>query len=200
MNEFFAQLTLARNDDLEGWMNILFLVIIAVFWALGGIIKAKARKNKAEEETPSDETSRGRKVSSRFALKESHQTRQPSPVGLGLSRQYRRQIEQLRRKINGPRPVVVSLESQKKSNVVNSEKYIPAKKAGIAGPPEYKKEPIISTKIDYRDKSSESVSTVLTIDSLFDYTNPDDLKRAILHYEILGKPLSLRSSAEQHTI
>jgi hypothetical protein len=28
---------------------------------------------------------------------------------------------------------------------------------------------------------------------LLDYSDPEELRRAILHYEILGKPLSLRS-------
>ncbi|GAF93489.1 unnamed protein product [marine sediment metagenome] len=32
---------------------------------------------------------------------------------------------------------------------------------------------------------------------LLDYSDPDDLKRAILHYEILGKPLSLRGPQGQ---
>ncbi len=34
---------------------------------------------------------------------------------------------------------------------------------------------------------------------LLDYSDPDDLKRAILHYEILGRPLSLRDLS-QHII
>jgi hypothetical protein len=31
---------------------------------------------------------------------------------------------------------------------------------------------------------------------LSDYENPESLRRAILHYEILGKPLSLRDPSE----
>ena len=31
---------------------------------------------------------------------------------------------------------------------------------------------------------------------LSDYENPENLRRAILHYEILGKPLSLREPGE----
>jgi hypothetical protein len=33
--------------------------------------------------------------------------------------------------------------------------------------------------------------------SIIDYADPDALKKAILHYEILGKPLSLRDSSER---
>jgi len=29
-------------------------------------------------------------------------------------------------------------------------------------------------------------------EALLDYADPDEIRRAILHYEILGKPLSLR--------
>ncbi len=35
-------------------------------------------------------------------------------------------------------------------------------------------------------------SPEVSIETLLKFEDPDDLKRAILHYEILGKPLSLR--------
>ena len=42
MNDLLEQIILAaRNNDVEGWMNILFVVVLAVLWAVGGIVKAK---------------------------------------------------------------------------------------------------------------------------------------------------------------
>ena len=40
----------ARNNDLEPWMNILFLVVLAVVWAIGGFIKAKTRAPEDEDD------------------------------------------------------------------------------------------------------------------------------------------------------
>ncbi|MHC4749955.1 MAG: hypothetical protein ACYTFW_08780, partial [Planctomycetota bacterium] len=40
----------ARNDDSEGWMNILFVVVLAVFWIIGGIVKAKGKKPKEHDQ------------------------------------------------------------------------------------------------------------------------------------------------------
>ena len=36
--------------------------------------------------------------------------------------------------------------------------------------------------------------------AVIDYSDPDALKKAILHYEILGKPLALRDEAAQTSV
>jgi len=41
MNYSFAQIIVARGNDIEGWMDILILVIVAVVYGLGTILKAK---------------------------------------------------------------------------------------------------------------------------------------------------------------
>ena len=40
----------------------------------------------------------------------------------------------------------------------------------------------------------EPVGSLLTIEDFFDVSNPEDFRRAILCYEILGRPLSLRDT------
>jgi hypothetical protein len=57
MIKLSAQIILAaRSDDVEGWMNVLVVVLLAVFWAIWGVLKARAKKNEAEkeEEEPSE--------------------------------------------------------------------------------------------------------------------------------------------------
>jgi hypothetical protein len=50
MNTFLAQIILARrNEDAESWMNILFVVVLAVFWVLGGILKAKSKSAQSRQ-------------------------------------------------------------------------------------------------------------------------------------------------------
>src|SRR4030042_4941694 len=45
-SQFFI---VAQNQDLEGWMNILIVVVLAVFWAIGGIVKAKAEQARMQK-------------------------------------------------------------------------------------------------------------------------------------------------------
>ena len=48
MNEILAQIMLlARRSSDKGWGNILFIVFLAIFWVIGGILKAK--KNAQEK-------------------------------------------------------------------------------------------------------------------------------------------------------
>ncbi len=208
MDHLLAQIILAaRNDDFEGWMNILFVVIIAVFWALGGILKAKTKNVKEEaEETSSDRPPRKRKqlpaIEKKDLFKRHFRTRS---VGPETSRQYRRQIEQLRRRVSRSRPIAVSMETEKKAVTISdkeirlearaTEQAVEVQQA-IREHPELKSEPIDILKNKYPDIQSERAAPVVYTDSLLNYTDPDELKRAILHYEILGRPLSMRGPDE----
>src|SRR4030042_3496810 len=109
MNDLYTKIILAARDDIEGWMNILFVVILAVFWALGGILKAKSKRFITEQDESSpDGTSHKRNVSSKFARQDLNQKiKQSSSTASNLRRQYRRQVEQLRRRIS-PRPIALS--------------------------------------------------------------------------------------------
>lgn len=190
MNEFLTQIILARNDDVENWMNILFVVIIAVFWALGAFLKARARNVKEESEEPqSDKPARRRPKTSTGLRKEFFkQLGFSHPAGPGSGRQYRRQIEQLRRRITRPRPTSISIGTEKKPIAVPSEEKHP----------KLTSEPSID--IELKDKETvthrETPGAAFVFESLLDFTDTDDLRRAILHYEILGKPLSLRNPGE----
>ena len=53
MNFILAQVVLAGpGDEGEGWMNILFIVVLAVFWVVGGIIKATSKKPQERQNQP----------------------------------------------------------------------------------------------------------------------------------------------------
>jgi hypothetical protein len=188
MNELFAQI-LARNEDVENWMNILLVVIIAVFWALGGLLKARSRKVKGESEEPqSDKPARKRPQTSTNLKKEFFkQLGFSHPAGPGSSRQYRRQIEQLRRRITRPRPTSLSMGTEKKPISIPSKE----ERSKLTS------EPVIELKDkDVVAIQQEMLGAAFAVKSLLDYTDPDELRRAILHYEILGKPLSLRNPGE----
>jgi hypothetical protein len=61
-------------------------------------------------------------------------------------------------------------------------------------------EPIVKTVKGLQDRrvseSEQLPESAYLSEILTDYADPDELRRAILHYEILGKPLSLREPAE----
>jgi len=167
MNELFAQTILAaRNEDIEGWMNILIVVVLAVFWAIGGILKARSKKPEQEEEQLTDKPTR-------------RQTAIP-------------QVEQLRRRVRRPQPVVQATIPKKPIPVLTSE--------AIEEPKLPKLKPQVQPAVEeipqLISKPVERPELRPDIESLLDYADPDELRRAILHYEILCKPLSLRGPGE----
>jgi len=58
-------------------------------------------------------------------------------------------------------------------------------------------QPAIEQLTQLISKPVERPEPGLAMESLLDYADPEELRRAILHYEILGKPLSLRGPGEQ---
>lgn len=65
---------------------------------------------------------------------------------------------------------------------------------GIKGLPQYTTAPVEGLKDSRAHISAEKPAAQSPLEALLDldYAHPDELKKAILHYEILGKPVSLR--------
>jgi hypothetical protein len=204
MTELLAQIILAgRSDDAEGWMNILIVVVLAVFWVIGGIIKAKAKKPGAPNEQLPAKPVRKPPLHSRDAREQMlRRLQRPADSAQGQRQQPRPAAQQ-------PRMRFADLQAAVRKFAVEAEqafqpqsgKPTPELKPVLTEPkipPETvkTKEPIGKTVKRLQDKlvsepeqmpESEYLSELLT-----DYANPEELRRAILHYEILGKPLSLR--------
>jgi len=194
MNELLAQTILAaRNEDIEGWMNILIVVVLAVFWAIGGILKARTKKPEQEQEQLAGKPTRRQPPADTGVQKELFQQSRDARAAVAASaRQYRRQVEQLRRKVRHPRPFVQATIPKKPMPVITSEAVeepkLPALKPEV--------QPAVEELPQLISKPVERPEPRLAIESLLDYADPDELRRAILHYEILGKPLSLRGPGE----
>jgi len=170
MNELLAQIVPAArnsNDD-RGWMNILVLVLLAVFYGLGSILKAKSKKveQQGEEQLP-------RKPA-----------RKPPGVARGLEKRFvqrpgRATGPAQRRKVMRPQPVVPRFAAE-----VEEAIRLPTL------------EPLEVSKLSPLGLPEEAGEVVIE-EPLLDYADADELTRAILHYEILGRPLSLRGPGEQ---
>jgi len=219
MENLLAQLILAaRNSDSEdtGWMQMLVFIVLAVFYAVGSILKARANKQqKLEQEEP------GRKppestAGAPMAFKQTPYQQAQRPVGRTPKSQPRpQQVQPSRRKIVRPQAAgrKPSIKTEQAIELPTLEA-LETPKVSLPGPqlqadleelPEFtvetvKKDIRLSSVEAMGDKrigiAGETPQTKYLAEILLDYDDPEKLRRAILHYEILGKPLSLRSPSE----
>jgi len=204
MSELLAQLILARrSDDAENWMSILVFVILAVIWAIGGIVKAKANKAGDQDEQSPAKPVRKPPLHSREA-REQMLRRLERPAGSAQS-----QSKKPRPAGQQPRMKFADLQAAVRKFAVEaeqafqpqSEKKTPALKPVLTDPQIPPKtvehpEPISKIVKGLQDKRAYEPEQMPESEYLYelltDYADPEELRRAILHYEILGKPLSLR--------
>ncbi len=153
-----------NNDDGGGkWVQLLVFILVVVFWLIGGIAKTRARRF---EEAPPDEGKGGPRL--RQKMKGSrHAVRMPA-------RRVARPQPQAR--ATEIQPVAETFAEPLAEEQVSfaQQKFVKLKGLGkmkMTG----KTEPMAQPSIDLK------------------FDDSDDLKRAILHYEILGKPISLRN-------
>jgi len=206
MSELLAQIILAgRSDDAEGWMNILIVVVLAVFWAIGGIIKAKAKKPGGPNEQLPGKPAHKPPLHSRDAREQMlRQLQRPADSAQDQRQQPRPAAQQPRMKFADLQAAVrkFAVEAEQAFQPQSGKK-TPELKPVFTEPKITPKtveltEPTGKTIKGLKDKrayepeqmpESEYLSGLLS-----DYANPEELRSAILHYEILGKPLSLRDS------
>ncbi len=173
MNYCLAQIVLAaRGDDAEGWINTLVIVLLVVFWAIGGILKARAKKTKIEDEIEDEEDEYGEEP-----LKLTAHPSTAKPRGVAV---WRPQPQRIRA---GAKTLAEEVEPRPAKPTVTVRKAREPKTAVAKVTSEWAKKPV-------------SAPEEPTIEPLLSAEEPDELKKAILHYEILGKPLSLRGPAE----
>ncbi len=165
-------------------MQLLIIVVLAAIYGVGGLLKARANKleRKQEEQLgrkPAPEPSEGTVAVKRLPARPDEQAQRPSPPM--QRRQYRPQVRPPGRKIMRPQPSVQKFIT-KEEPAVWPETLEPQLQ------PELKD---IHIGIPSKTEQPETV-----IESLLGFDDPDLLRKAILHYEILGRPLSLRSPSE----
>jgi hypothetical protein len=206
MNAFLSQIIfLARNGDGGSWTNILFIVGLAIFWAVSGILKAtkanKAKQKGKEQLTrkPVFKTSDRARVGKPESFQKTAYKQMQHPPGRTPYRgEPKPQIQPPRRKIVRSQPAVQKL-AIKKAPVVPIETIemveepgLPQVQPEIQELPEYTSKTVKGLEAMRVRTPAEIDRTKYLAELLSDYTDPEGLRRAILHYEILGRPLSLR--------
>ena len=214
MNFLLVQIVLAQNYDIEGWMDILVLVVIAAVYGLGALIRAKSKK--AEEQNREQQPGKPQ--------------RKPQTSGRGVLEQFIREVkkaaeeaktgtemrppgQKIPQKTAQAQAVLQKYTTTSKQGVSIQSKTEPAKpkvpepakvqvdldKLGEIDKDIYTLPDITSQVVGLRGKSkkkpAEVVKPMQLSEVLADYEDPEELKRAILHYEILGRPLALRDSS-----
>lgn len=220
MNNILAQIILvARGNDIEGWMDILILVLVAAAYGLGAILKTKKGK-KVQEQTEQPQTRKpqrrpaaGRGVLEQF-IREIQRAVEPLQ-----EQESRPTVQQARPKIAHPQAAQAvrkyTAEARQASQTIPAA---PAEEPKPSIPavqvqPAFEEIPELGTSIqelpDFTGKTveelagkgvgmpAEVVESIYLSEVLSDYADPEELRRAILHYEILGRPLSLRDPSGQ---
>jgi hypothetical protein len=172
MNDFVTQIVCgARGFNIEdnGWVQLLVFVVVAVIYALGSI--AKMRKVKTGE---GEEPAGGL----------------PHTPGTGYKAAIRFVSATRTADKSDRRPKVASVEVAQ------------VQPAPISSPPPAGQVMELATRTGSELEikgvpiPSEVPVPAYLAGILSDYADPEKVRKVILHYEILGKPLSLRESPE----
>ena len=223
MNALLAQFILVARGSDEGWMNILILVIVAAVYGLATILKAKKGK-KAQEQSeeqqgrkPQRKPEGGRGLLEQFVReiqravepteeRESRPAAQPAPKKIdrpqpaSTVRKYAAEAKQVGR----PKPRIPPAKAKRPGlelsmpalQVQPNFEELPELQTGIETLPEFTTK-AVERSVGKRKGMAEVPESKYLSEVLLDYADPDELRMAILHYEILGRPLALRGPAGQ---
>lgn len=164
------------NGGGGSWMQLLFFVVLAIFYAFGSITKAKARKLEEQKKQPDQKPSPKLPSHAPSRAFQKPPSRHIEPVADQAQSMPHIEVRPKGRKITRPQPV--------------EKKFVPDKSHRT-------KELVKSAEFSLKDKPLgayvQPQQPTTNIRNLLTLKNQADLRRAILHYEILGKPVSLRN-------
>ena len=202
-------IVIARGD--EGWMNILVLVVLAAVYGLGALIKAKSNKTddqaqKQQTRKPQRKPSAGGRGILEQIFREIQQaaegkptqetrpssqtTRQQTARPQAAVRKYAAETKQARQTQSISTPVKSKLSKPTPQAQPDFE-ILSELDTGTQLLPEYTTN-VVGLAGKRKLMPAQVAGSSYLSEVLSDYEDPDELKRAILHYEILGKPLALR--------
>ncbi len=196
---------LLLEGDESGWMQMLVYAVIFGLMAVSQIVKSRKQKRRFEEE-------------------ESAAPRPAPPAGRqGPSRavQQRPAVQPVRRSDNAPEPrrevpggtrprTIIrpgSALSDFVADIKAEIKRAAEEMQGVNAPPPWAiaepEPPQVARPMPEPDEPKcfiEGIAPEPEIDEFSgiapEFSDPDDLKRAVLYYEILGKPISMRGQAD----
>ncbi len=206
MNYSLFQEVLAAGKDGGDWMQILIFVAMAVIYGISTIVKSRA--NKAEDEKQQQQQRKGGTGSAKKVRPQVHPQRvkaiQPQPAPLAKRVEVKREraigeakaeyvkaqeLSQPKRRISpklGKLPEFTSRAVETVEEIVSET----AEEMPEVTSKTFRK---LEKKYAAGKAKAKSKKAGLT---LLDFSERRTLRQAILHYEILGKPLALRKPQE----
>jgi len=210
MKFLLAQIILAaRKGDAESWMNILFIVAIVVFYAVANIVKARANKSNGEqgEERPVRRPADAAREKGEAVQRRAYEQAQRPPTRPLNKIQPRPQAWPARREVGRPRPAVQKLATKTEQDLLLKDLElqeiqklsVPSMElqSSVEKLPKFIGEPIKGLEGKQIGVPVETVRARYLAELSLDYADPEKLRKAILHYEILGRPLSLRKPSDR---
>jgi hypothetical protein len=188
-------------------MQMLVFIVLAVFYVVGSILKARANKQqKLEQEEPGRKPPESTRGGPKPLAKTLYRPAQ-RPVGHApKSQPSPQQVQPPRRKVVRPQPAgrksfikteqAIELPTLEALETPKVSPPISQLQVDLEELPEFTVETVEKLGAKRAGIAGKTPQTKYLAEILLDYDDPEKLRRAILHYEILGKPLSLRSPSE----
>ncbi len=231
---------------MDGWIDLLVILVMAVLWAIGGLVKVGRSKaaQRRQNERPGNVPPRAPRESwqQRLARKAEEMQRAAEAKGKEMARRLEQEVG-LRQQSGqparpagriairqGPRGESIMVYEKASAEAATERERHVARQRGAAT--------AVSAARRYAPQPAQPIETMTVTElpglgpmageltgamhelpralepsqagpatpresaglvpaSIIDYRDPDALKKAILHYEILGKPVALRESAER---
>ena len=168
----------ARNyDEDSGWMQFLVFIIIAVFYAINSLIKKSRERKVVEREDDQQleemlEQPKYRQYQPvRPAIEKPVSSRQNKSADRGITVEPRQSR-------SGPRKRGGNVKTQETPYLTSP---VPAFQPAVVGEP-LEEQTVAAGKAERRK----------AVETLIDLNNPDELRKAVVVYEVIGKPISLR--------
>ena len=160
------------GEESSGWMQLLVFIILAVFWAIGGIMKARAAKSQEEKQKQQTPPRPPRQRPSLERILDAQPEKRPMQA---------KAVKMARK----PVPEKVFGLQVEEIAAVQAADYAPSRpKVGAK-----KKAPLAEEKAE---------AAIMTLEEpQIQIGTTDQLRAAIIHYEIFGKCIALRGSQEQ---
>ncbi len=213
MNDLL-DIVLARNRGGGNWIELLIPVVIVIVYAIAGILKMRSNLDK-KQPTEDRQTPRYKPLDDRSRGWEKPAAEPAAPeMSPGQRRQVDRQIERkLAPQPTAPRQPAATRPKQRRTleaflETVAPKPLIAAKIQPAAAPSREKrlraqaaqrqqaarkikpKVPPKKAKVAAKEKTPAQPSPIASIGERL--AQPDEIRRAIIYAEILGKPIALR--------
>lgn len=212
MNQALEQFVVLAQGDMEGWTDLLFIVVMVFVWLVGALAKAGGRKKKAQQ--PALET----RQQPRREGWQQRLARKAEEMQRAMEAQGRQATERLRRveakvpsgqpgPVQRPTPqppggrVVVRAGSGGESVMVYERPNEPQvgqtmPETGVGQVTAPTLGPPLSVESSAKMLAPVPEPAGYQPMDVIDYSDPDALRKAILHYEIFGKPVGMRDPSQ----